>query len=186
MIRFSLRCDKAHEFEGWFRSSSDFDAQIQRNLLACPVCGSTSVQKALMAPAVTGTKKSTDGLEPNMGPAPPVTPEADHAAGPNDASAKAASNSRALPVPQAAHLPPALQAHPQMQEVLNAMRELRRRVTAEADYVGGGFAEEARKMHFGEADLRAIYGEATIDEAKELIEEGIDVAPLPILPEDRN
>jgi len=59
-------------------------------------------------------------------------------------------------------------------------------VRENAEYVGPQFAEEARKIHFGEAETRGIYGEATIDEARSLAEDGIEFMPLPILPEDTN
>ncbi len=59
------------------------------------------------------------------------------------------------------------------------MTGLRQYVQQNADYVGPNFAEEARKIHYGEADHRHIYGEASIEEAKELLDEGVDVAPLP-------
>lgn len=71
-------------------------------------------------------------------------------------------------------------------EVLDALREIRKHVTESADYVGPRFAEEARKIHFGESEARGIYGEATMAEAKALIDDGVEVAPLPKLPEDQN
>lgn len=75
---------------------------------------------------------------------------------------------------------------PRVAELMARMRQMRAKVEAEADYVGERFAEEARRMHYEEAEMRAIYGEATFDEAKALLEEGIPVAPLPVLPEDSN
>lgn len=56
MIKYALRCDRTHEFEGWFGSSADYDDQVARGLVECPVCGSTGVSKQIMAPAVAGTK----------------------------------------------------------------------------------------------------------------------------------
>ncbi|HEV7385842.1 MAG TPA: DUF1178 family protein [Phenylobacterium sp.] len=56
MIRYALICDRNHEFEGWFAASADFDDQQARGLMDCPVCGSKAVRKAIMAPAVAGTK----------------------------------------------------------------------------------------------------------------------------------
>lgn len=76
--------------------------------------------------------------------------------------------------------------HPQAAEVREMMRALHRKVTSEADYVGDKFADEARKIHYGETEERGIYGNASHDEAKSLIEEGIAVHPLPRLPEDGN
>ena len=69
-------------------------------------------------------------------------------------------------------------------EMLDVMRKVRRHVEANSDYVGPRFAEEARKIHHEETGARSIYGEASLEEAKELVDEGIDVLPLPRLPED--
>ena len=71
-------------------------------------------------------------------------------------------------------------------EMMKAMRELRRKVEENAEYVGPRFAEEARRIHYKETEEKGIYGEASLDEAKELAEEGIDFLPLPVLPEDQN
>jgi hypothetical protein len=76
--------------------------------------------------------------------------------------------------------------HPQHAEILELMRAMRRKVTTEADYVGDKFAEEARKIHFHEADPRGIYGEATRDEVASLLEDGVDFLPLPNVPEEQN
>jgi hypothetical protein len=65
---------------------------------------------------------------------------------------------------------------------LKALAEIRDHVEKNADYVGDQFAEEARKIHYGEVDKRSIYGEATKEEAKELVEEGVEVAMIPWLP----
>jgi len=75
---------------------------------------------------------------------------------------------------------------PRMKEMREALKEIRRQVTENADYVGDRFAEEARKIHFNESEARAIYGEATSEEAQSLLEEGVEFQPLPSLPEDRN
>jgi hypothetical protein len=75
---------------------------------------------------------------------------------------------------------------PRMAEMMNMMREYKKHVEATSENVGSNFAEEARKMHFNEKAKRGIYGEATRDEAVELLEEGIEIQPLPVLPEDGN
>jgi hypothetical protein len=67
----------------------------------------------------------------------------------------------------------------EMRKMTQFMTGLRKYVTENAEYVGPRFAEEARKIHYGETDDRHIYGEATLKEAKELVDEGVDVAPLP-------
>ncbi len=76
--------------------------------------------------------------------------------------------------------------HPQQAEIREMLRVMRKKVTSEADYVGDRFAEEARKIHFKEADPRGIYGEATRDEVAELIDDGVDFLPLPHVPDEAN
>jgi hypothetical protein len=85
--------------------------------------------------------------------------------------------------PQAMMTPP---ADPRMQMMMQMMRDMRKHVEANAENVGDKFAEEARKQHYNETEKRGIYGNATPDDAKALIEEGIEVMPLPRLPEDGN
>ncbi len=138
MIVFNLNCDKGHGFEGWFQNSTAFEEQSGTGKLLCPICDSRKIEKAPMAPAVKGAKKS--GLS----------------------SSEEAKQARQF------------------------MTKLRKIVTENADYVGPKFAEEARKIHYGEAEDRHIYGEATLDEAKELVEEGVEVAPLPPDLNDQN
>ena len=141
MIRFSLSCDHDHEFEAWFRSNDDFDRQKKRGLVDCPTCGSTKVQKALMAPAVsTGRKREKIALAMNE----------------------------------------------MQKKAMAEMKALSEKIRENADYVGDKFAEEARKIHFGETEARGIYGEATLDEAKSLAEDGVGFMPIPVFPEDRN
>ena len=159
MIRYALACNKAHPFESWFPSSEAYDAQRAQGLLTCPVCGSAEVEKQIMAPSVARTDKA---------PAPAEAPA------PTQPSAEP-------PSPQ----PVALLSEPEQafRAMLKAVRE---HVRQNADYVGPGFAEEARKMHYGEIEHRSIYGEANPVEAKALLEEGIEVHPLPIMPDERN
>jgi len=147
MIRYSLCCKKGHEFEGWFRSSEEFE----RRKTVCPVCGSTKVEKAVMAPQVARTDKE----------AAPVK------------TTKSATMQLAS-------------VDPRRREMIAALKELRSKVTENADYVGEKFAEEARKIHYNESEPRGIYGQATREEAESLAEEGIDFHPLPVLPEDGN
>jgi hypothetical protein len=149
MIRYSLVCSNAHEFEGWFRSSEDFDAQSSAGLCACPECGSTSVAKALMRPNVT------------------------------------TSESKAV-VPAASQDKQLVAVPPEAREFLEKLKEIKTALLDGSENVGQRFAEEARRIHFGEAPVRAVHGEATADDARALIEEGIDILPLPILPDERN
>ncbi len=64
MIRYALQCDGDHAFDAWFGTSADYDDQAARGLVECPVCGSRAVSKQIMAPAVAGTRKSAEGLDP--------------------------------------------------------------------------------------------------------------------------
>lgn len=130
MIVFDLRCqDSGDVFEAWFQSSADYETQRARGLVECPVCQSTRVEKAPMAPSVP-----------------------------------AKCSERATPIAQLA----AIQA----------------RMLESSEWVGDRFAEEARSMHLGESEARAVHGNATAAEAKSLIDDGVPVAslPLPVVP----
>jgi hypothetical protein len=161
MIRYALACEQAHEFETWFPSADGYDAQVARGLVRCPMCGSGKVEKQIMAPAI-GRKDRAAAPVPVPLPGPqPGSPEP--------------------PAPQpVALLSEKAQA---FRAMLNAFRE---HVTKNSDYVGPRFVDEARKMHYGETEHRSIYGEANAADAAALLEEGIEVHPLPIAPDDRN
>ena len=161
MIRYALRCERDHAFESWFQSSSAFDSQVKRKLVACPVCDSTKVEKAIMAPRVV-SKKGREKANP--APAPMQAP----------ASAET----------QATGPTPLLMA--QERELRAKLKELRDHIVSNADNVGERFPTEARKMHYGDIEHRPIYGEASPEEARALIDEGVEVSPLPVLPDDRN
>jgi len=161
MIRYSLVCDKGHDFESWFADSTAYDKQAKRKLVACPHCGSAKVDKAIMAPRLAGSKTGKAPVE-----APPV-------------EAPAATPEPAAPAPVA-------MLSPQERELRSKLKELRDHLTKNADNVGKKFPEQARKMHYGEVEHRSIYGEASPEDAKALAEEGIEFHPLPILPDDRN
>jgi hypothetical protein len=131
MIKYQLRCDADHEFEGWFRNSADFDVQASDGLMSCPICGSTKVEKAIMAPAIASSAAKVGRLS-------------------------------------------------EMRRSMAAAAERARDyVEKNFDYVGEKFPEEARAIHYGEKESRGIYGEASGAEVKALIEEGVEVAPLP-------
>ena len=162
MIRYSLICERKHDFEIWFKNSADYDKQAKRGLVTCPACGSIEVEKALMAPALgRGTKKD---VHVPAAEAPPTTE---------------------APVPVENKTSVAM-ISPQEQEFRAKLKELRDHLTKNADNVGAKFPEEARKMHYGESKHRSIYGEASPQEAKELLEEGVELHPLPVLPDERN
>ena len=142
MINFNLGCDKEHEFDGWFSSSADFDDQLARGLITCPVCNSPKVSKTLMSPQVsTGRQKEKVAL---------------------------ASQDMTR------------------QEIVAQMKVLRDKMTEGSEDVGRRFPEEARKIHYGEAEKRGIYGEADQKEVASLVEEGVEIVPLPNLPDDAN
>ena len=167
MIRYSLVCDNAHAFDSWFPNSDAFDKQVRRGLVECPQCGSLKVSKALMAPSVSTSKRRARNtlIEHMPQPAP--------AAG---------------SVPAAPPEPPQPVAllDDQHRQMRAAIRELHRKIAETTVDVGKSFSDEARKMHDGEKPQRAIRGEATFAQAKELWEDGIPVLPVPSLPEDRN
>jgi hypothetical protein len=161
MIRYALRCERDHEFESWFQSSSAYDSQVKRKLVTCPSCGSAKVDKAIMAPRIVGKKGRGRAAPPPEAATTTTTPDT------------AQSGSTSLMMAQE-------------RELRTKLKELRDHIVKNADNVGERFANEARAMHYGDKEHRPIYGEASPDEAKALIDEGIDVSPLPVLPEDRN
>ena len=150
MIKYALICEQQHEFESWFAGSDAYDKQAKRGLLTCPVCNSSKVEKAIMAPRLSGTRKGKE---------------------------------RATETPAATSV---AMLTPQEQQLRAKLKELREHITKNADYVGQKFPEEARKMHYGDIEHRSIYGEASLEAAKELSEEGIELHPLPVLPDEQN
>jgi len=183
VIRYALTCELNHGFEGWFRNSEDFDSQCANALVACPVCGSSDVQKGLMAPAVATARtrqahheaaKSEATCSPADN-APSETPASAGSAAP-EVAAEAQPSQQTMLVPRDV----------QQKELIEALRSLRQRVVESSDYVGKSFSEEARKMHYGEAEERSIYGETTPEDAEALAEEGIAVMALPVLPDEKN
>ena len=162
MIHYNLRCERGHAFESWFQSSAAYESQEKRKLVNCPVCGSAKVERAIMAPRIVG-KKGRNRAEAEPMPA---------TAAPADATAPTSTPT------------PLLMA--QEREMRVKLKELRDHIVKNADNVGERFPNEARKMHYGDIEHRPIYGEASPDEARALIDEGVEVSPLPMLPDDRN
>jgi hypothetical protein len=156
MIRYNLRCDRGHAFESWFQNSSAYESQEKRELVSCPACGSVKVERAIMAPQIV-SKKARDSAAPSP----------------------AASTEVAAPTST-----PLMMA--QERELRAKLKELRDHIVKNADNVGERFPNEARKMHYGDIEHRPIYGEASPEEARSLIDEGVEVSPLPVLPDDRN
>jgi hypothetical protein len=165
MIRYALSCDKGHEFESWFRDSASYDEQLAHGLVTCAYCGSALVEKQIMSPNVARTDL----------PAPASTE--------TDTPGPAAG----LPVPAEPAPTPAMALLGEREQAFRAMlRAVRQHVMENAEHVGPRFADEARRMHDGLTEFRAIYGEATPEEAAALAEEGIEALPLPWLPDERN
>ncbi|MGC6520740.1 MAG: DUF1178 family protein [Candidatus Puniceispirillaceae bacterium] len=167
MIKYQLICDSDHEFEGWFADSAAFESQQKAGYLTCPVCDSVNVRRALMAPNLNSPKTRKDLSSPMPGP--------------DQASRPAAAPATPGGVPAAA-LPP--EAAQKMQALMNEMRALQSKIRDECRDVGKDFAEEARKIHYGEAEPEGIYGQATPEEREALDDEGIDVIDIPWLPKD--
>lgn len=153
MICYRLRCANEHVFEGWYKDSSTFGMLRQKGLLSCPDCGTAEVDQAPMAPAIVGRGRVRPEPEEQV-PAQPV-----------EAPAVAAS---------AAQPPPALP-----DAVLSAMREVRRTIEKNCENVGKRFADEALRIHYGEAPERGIYGEMSESQREELEDEGVAFQNIP-------
>lgn len=191
MILFALRCSADHRFEAWFRNGAAYDEQAAAHQIACPICGDTVVGKAPMAPRIAkGVARAADRARDQA--------EAVAANAPPTAAPAAPSNvvPATLPVPipapvplpsaadMVAALPPSLNdaQREAVAEVMRQLTEVRRSVEKNCDYVGDRFAEEARRIHYGETDPRGIYGEASDDEVAELHEEGVTFHRIPWIP----
>lgn len=148
MIRYNLKCARAHEFDSWFQSAAAFDSLSKAHMVECPVCGDSTVEKLLMAPAIRPGRKLANA----------------------EAKPPSHATSAASPLSNPAS------------EAEAALSVLRAELERNSEYVGSDFATEARKMHSGEAPERAIHGETQISEAKQLLEEGVPILPLPFIP----
>ena len=159
MIRYTLLCEKGHDFESWFRDSEAYDAQKRRKLVTCPICQSPKVEKTIMAPQVARKDRARHA---------PV----------QDAAAQAP-----VAVPETA---PAMLLGAKERELRALISEVREKILAVTDDVGDRFAREARAMAEGDTEERPIRGQATAQEWRELIEDGIGVLPLPDVPDDHH
>ncbi len=154
MIVYDLECNEGeHRFEGWFKSSDDFAHQRQRGLVTCPYCGSAEVEKAVQAPRLA---RKGNQLQESVSSSPrgklPATADA----------------------PASAPLPP------QAVAMLKAVAKMQAEALKSSRFVGDKFAENARAMHYGEREAETIHGQATLAEARDLLEEGIAALPLPL------
>jgi hypothetical protein len=170
MIRYALNCDQGHSFDSWFANSAAYDKQAKRGLVTCPICGSAKVEKAIMAPNLAANLGHRGTADPRPTPTPPAPPPPLQPA----------------PTPPIPPKTPVAMMSVAERELRHKLKELRDHITKNAHYVGPQFPEEARKIHYGEAEHRSIYGEASPEEAQQLHEEGIEFHPLPILPDDKN
>ena len=156
MIRYALVCDREHGFESWFRDSEGFDTLVAAAQVQCPSCGSVRIRKALMAPSVVTARRKASA------PVPAATPVE-------------------APEPK-----PVALIDERTRALREALRALHKQVTETADNVGRAFPEEARRIHEGDAPQRSIYGEATPDQVAALLEDGVPLMPMPVLPDDQN
>jgi hypothetical protein len=131
MIKYNLKCVNNHNFDAWFSDSSNFEEQNKKNLILCPKCNSTKIEKNIMAPNIGSKKQSYTN---------------------------------------------ALKTEKNYEKII---RNVRKHVEKNFEYVGDKFADEARAIHYGEKEEREIYGETSVEEAVDLIEEGVNVSPIP-------
>jgi hypothetical protein len=190
MKKFALICENEHEFEGWFASSDAVLLQSKKGLIDCPYCGSVNVEKQLAAPNLS-TPKTKARQQADMAnlagaeetPAPPTQ-------APTQVPAPA-STSTQVPAPTPAPAPamqagaPTGQAAAAYHSALRyAVQQLRKTIETDFTNVGANFAEKAREIHYGEAEEANIYGTCTKEETEELLDEGVEIMPLPDLPPD--
>ncbi len=157
MIHYQLICGQQHSFDGWFKDSTAFDRQAGAGLIACPECGSASVNRALMSPSIARRRVVVD-----------------------QAGQTAAA-------PDATPAPPPVAPPPTMGSVLpdrvrSMLQRLRSEVERQCEDVGDRFADEARAIHRGDSEERGIYGQSTPEQAEALADEGIEVARIPWVP----
>ena len=148
-----LRCAAGHTFEGWFASEDDYGSQRERGLLDCPVCGNAEVARLPSAPRLN----LSGAREPAQAPA-----RGGEAAGAASATAPAPAVDMAL-------------QGDAVQRFVEAVAEL----LNSTEDVGTRFAEEARRIHYGESQAKAIRGQASVQEREALADEGIEVFTLP-------
>ena len=182
MIKYRLTCDKNHEFEGWFQGSAAYDEQAANGLLRCPLCNSDQVKRALMTPNLASPKRfksdtpsAVDELKDDQHTAPVPM-----------------SSATTAPVSSLTGHDAASGRSPLMQDeqvqaygaALAELRQLRQKIIKNCRDVGENFAEEARKIHYGEAEPEGIYGQTSQEEREALKDEGIEIFDMPRVPSD--
>jgi hypothetical protein len=161
MILFSLVCDNGHRFESWFASNDSYEFQIENDLVSCPHCNVLKIGKAVMAPAVARGGRKKGAAQGAV----------------EDAGSDAVKN---IPKQDVALIGES------RAELRRMAQELHAKILAATVDVGSEFPAEARKIHDGDAPERAIRGQASLEEARALLEEGISILPMPILPNERS
>ena len=159
MIKYQLICDQNHEFEGWFENSAAYDEQARNGLLCCPICDSDQVKRALMTPNLASPKQRKSTVQSE-------STRAGQAVAPGRAPLMQTEQVQAFGT------------------ALAGLRQLRQQIVKDCRDVGDNFAEEARKIHYGEAEAEGIYGQATQEERESLKDEGIEIFDVPWLPSD--
>jgi len=174
MIIFDLICSESHIFEGWFSSSDDYQTQVDKGLLSCPHCGSYDISKSVMSPNI--------GMKSNQ----KIYEKPAISAGSADEQIHK-SHEIANDVENAPLANIDTQLNDNMhKKMVEAIAKVQKEVLKDSTWVGNKFAQEARAIHYGEADKRLIHGHASQDEVSELSEEGINIAalPMPYIPPD--
>lgn len=180
MILYRLQCEQEHLFDSWFKDSATFDSQSTEKKILCPYCESSQVWKAIMSPRISRHTSS---------PKTPVLPGHGEAV----SSCEAGTSSNHAPLEKGGETPPSepvpfsleslTSSSPMdLDDVYRALRHLHKVVEDKCQAVGKDFPEEVRKIYYGETGYRPIFGQATLEEAQELYEEGIEFFCLPLLP----
>jgi hypothetical protein len=161
MIVFDLKCRNGHVFEAWFNNADVYEGLRKGGHVSCSVCGTRKVDKTLTAPRISTRKGKKAGETPAATeaekPAIPASLSGPGFYGNDPTAAKAA-------------------------DLMKQLSELRVEIEKNCDYVGKGFAEEARKIHYGETPKRNIYGEASDHDARALQDEGVEFSRIPWAP----
>jgi hypothetical protein len=160
MIIYDLECEYAHRFEGWFRTGVDFDTQREKKLLTCPECGTSAIRKVPSRINIGGKTPERE-----------VTTEMTPAQAPANKPAKETEQTAAIKANSVDVATAFVMAKQAIQALINHSED-----------VGERFAEEARKIHYDEAPIRAIRGQASVEEFEELRDEGIEIIALPLFP----
>jgi len=166
VIVFDLSCHGGHRFEAWFNSSAGYADQRERGLISCPVCGDTSVDKAVMAPRIAAKGNQRSGAAPRADDisAPEVCVTTDIAMTTSGVPSEAA-----------------------MRAMLAVVAAKQAEMLPKSHWVGREFASAARAMHEGRADTQLIHGSVSPAEAADLHADGVAALPLlvPFVPPDQ-